>query len=130
MVIHGNWSGLTTKPITDKSWEGIRKIFFQSFSEALASGVYPRKLIVRDLTLKTVKLAFDSSVALQIKVQEQGDTDVSALEARTALRMFAGRAAVSVLHCSPTFDTHHCRNGSWPAVLFPIMIFGPVKGTG
>ena len=71
-----------------------------------------------------IKTAFNASVIFQIKVQQQGDTDGSALEARNAMRMFAGRAAVSVLHCWLTFDTHHRRNGSWLAVLLLMTSFG------
>lgn len=127
ILIRENWPGLSTKPITDESWEDVRGVFFRSFEEALNTGIYPRKPIARELTERAVKIAFNASIALQIKVQQQGDTDGSALEARTAMRVFAGRAAVSVLHCWLTFDTHHRRNGSWLAVLLLMMSSGKQK---
>lgn len=99
ILIHGKWPGLSTKPITDESWEGVRGVFYRSFEDALNAGVYPRRFIVKKLTENAVRLAFNTSVALQIKVQEEGDIDRSALGASTAMRVFAGRAAVSVPHC-------------------------------
>ena len=99
ILLREEWPGLTTKPITDELWEGVRGVFHRSFEHALSSSIYPKKLIVKELTEEAVKIAFDASVALQIKVQQEGDIDRSALEARTAMREFAGRTAVSALHC-------------------------------
>lgn len=98
MLLRGDWPGLTTKPITDESWEGVRVVFLHAFKHALDEGIYPKKLIIKELTEQAVRLAFDKSVALQIKVQQEGDGNRKALGARTAMREFAGRVAVSALH--------------------------------
>jgi hypothetical protein len=98
IIVGQDWPGLSMKPMTDKSWEDACTIFAQSFNNALKAGIYPRMLIVKVLTEMAVKLAFDMSITLQIKVQQLGDTESSHLEARAAMQMFAGHAAVSVLH--------------------------------
>lgn len=90
-----DWPGLTTKPITDETWKVVRGIFFQSFEKALRTGTYPRKLVVKDLTESAVNSAFDSSVTLQIKLQQQKWSDGRALQDEITMQTFAGRAAVS-----------------------------------
>jgi hypothetical protein len=124
ILVGQDWPGLSMKPMADESWEDAQRIFSQSFKAAMNAGFYPRKSIIKVLTENAVKLAFNGSVSLQVKVQQQGDAHTSHLEARSAMRMFAGCAAVSSLHCRLILNANHCRNGSWHVMLLPTMSFG------
>lgn len=99
---HG-WPGLSTRPITDESWEGARTQFCAAFMGALQAGVYPKKLIIKEITVQAVRSAFDASVSFQIETQ----MGRNAFSNRSLLE-FAGRAAVGILHRQHLLGAHRC----------------------
>lgn len=122
-IVGCQWPGLSTRPVTDESWEAVRRLFYNVFMGALSTGLYPKKLITKALTEEAVRTAFDISLHFQIEVQQELDMD-----SNRKLLAFAGRAAVGILHGRSTFDAHHCRNGSWLVNLSPWMSFGTQMG--
>lgn len=79
--------------------------FYEVFMQALQAGVYPKKLIIKELTVQAVRAAFDASLSFQIETQMHMRGNAIS---NGGLLEFAARAAVGILHRQHPLGAHHC----------------------